>query len=92
MSFIFILLLLWLYVALHEKKQQPLSSKNKSQRLPWPVLCSGRRFRSVTDLEMQDIGIPIATQCVPGQRGVKQRIAATLSDHFTLWITIPAAK
>lgn len=37
-------------------------------------LCFVRRFLSLVDLEMEDIDIPIATHCVPGQQGVKQPI------------------
>lgn len=36
--------------------------------------CFVRRFRSLADLEMEDIDIPIVTRCVPGQQGVKQPI------------------
>lgn len=43
--------------------------------------CFVRRFRSLADLEMEDIDIPIVTRCVPGQQGVKQPIKWKL-QHF----------
>lgn len=45
------------------------------------VVCFVGRCLSLADLEMEDIAIPMASRCVPGQQGVKQPIEWGL-QHF----------